>query len=115
MSLSDVQQKLLVADARQTILRGGRRQPRQVVDGRFLEPLDIALGRVRQWCPGQELRPGLRRIAYHEPILAERLSVEEHRWLECGKELLVDVLCRQRWWVDTQRCQEPTGLRAIRC
>ena len=56
----------------------------------------------------------MRRIAYHEAVLAERLFVEEHRWLEPGKELLVDALRRQRWRVDAQPRQEPACLRAVR-
>src|SRR5262249_53587204 len=100
MRLGDVQQEILVADARQAILLGSRRQSWQVVDGHFLDALDIVLGRVRQRRPGEDLRPGLRWISYYEPILAERLSVEEHRRLERGKELLVDALRRQRRRVD---------------
>src|SRR6266542_2439147 len=82
---------------------------------RFLDPLDIALSHRRQWRPSKEPRPRLHRIAYHEPVFAERLFVEEYRWLERGKELLVDALRHQRQRVDTQRCQEPAGLRAVGC
>src|SRR5215471_17168942 len=82
---------------------------------RFLDALDIAPGCERQWRAGKKLRPWPRRIAGHEPILTERLCIEKHRWREYGQELLVEALGRQRRRVDAQRCEEPAGLRAVRC
>src|SRR5215467_13738267 len=81
---------------------------------RFLETRNITLGRGRQRRAGKKLRPGLRRIAGHESLFTERLFIEEHCRLECGKELLVEALCRQGWRVDTQCRQEPTCRRAVR-
>ncbi len=129
IDLHVVEQKSLVADARQLVLLLVVGQARHVVDLRVLQARDVFLRRRRERRLRQPLRPRraargpaaatatAARRANHQPVGAKRFLVEEIRLLQTLKRIAVPRATRrrrERRHIDPDRLHQPQRLGAVR-